>query len=193
MRHPDIAKKVDFLSMGDNEFPSDIINQPWETSGTMNHSWGYHQLDYHLETTQSLLAKLLGNVSRNGNFQLNIGPMADGTFPKASVRRLREIGAWLYVNGEAVYGAGPSVVKGDKWGFVTRKVQETNKNRLFLNIVNWPENRELVVKGIDRLPEKVYLLETGQKLDFVPYTENGMTIRLPNNPIDSNVTVVMVE
>jgi len=34
--------------------------------------------------------------------------MADGTFPKASVRRLREIGAWLYVNGDAVYGSGPS-------------------------------------------------------------------------------------
>ena len=193
MRHPDIAQKVDFLSMGDNEFPSDIIQQPWETSGTMNYSWGYHQLDYHWETTQSLIAKLLGNVSRNGNFQLNIGPMADGTFPKASVRRLREIGAWLYVNGEAVYGAGPGVAKVDKWGFVTRKAQETNKNRLFLNIVNWPENRELVVKGIDRLPEKVYLLETGQKLDFIPYPENGITIRLPHTAIDSNVTVLVVE
>jgi len=193
MRHPDIASKVDFLSMGDNEFPTDIINQPWETSGTMNYSWGYHQLDYHWETPKSLIAKLVGNVSRNGNFQLNIGPMAVGTFPKASVRRLREIGAWLYVNGDAVYGSGPSQAISDNWGFIICKKQEANKNRLYLNIVNWPENRELVVKGIDELPEKVYLLETGQQLDFIPYPENGMTIRLPNTPIDPNITVVVIE
>ncbi len=193
MRHPDIALKVDFLSMGDNEFPSDIINQPWETSGTMNYSWGYHQLDYHWETPKSLIAKLVGNVSRNGNFQLNIGPMPDGTFPKASVRRLREIGAWLYVNGDAVYASGPGKAKGDKWGFVTQKKQNEGINRVYLNIVNWPENRELVVNGIDKLPQKVYLLETGQQLDFIPYPENGLTIRLPNTAIDPNSTVVVVE
>ena len=118
--------------------------------------------------------------------------MADGTFPKASVRRLREIGAWLYVNGDAVYGSGSSIGKADNWGFITCKKQVDNKNRLYLNIVNWPENQELVVKGIDRLPAKVYLLETGQSLDFIPYPENGMTIRLPNTPIDPNVTVVVV-
>ncbi len=193
MRHPDIARKVDFLSMGDNEFPSDIINQPWETSGTMNYSWGYHQLDYHWETPKSLIAKLVGNVSRNGNFQLNIGPMPDGTFPKASIRRLREIGAWLYVNGDAVYASGPGKAKGDKWGFVTQKKQNEGINRVYLNIVNWPENRELVVNGIDKLPQKVYLLETGQQLDFIPYPENGITIRLPNTAIDPNSTVVVVE
>jgi len=193
MRHPDIAKKVDFLSMGDNEFPLDVINQPWETSGTMNYSWGNHQLDYHWETPKSLISKLLGNVSKNGNFQLNIGPMADGTFPKASVRRLREIGAWLYVNGEAVYGSGPSQTKSDNWGFITQKKQRENKNRLYLNIVNWPETRELVVKRIDLLPKKVYLLETGQSLDYIPYPENGITIRLPNTPIDPNITVVALE
>jgi len=193
MRHPDIARKVDFLSMGDNEFPSDIINQPWETSGTMNYSWGYHQLDYHWETTKSLLAKLAGNVSRNGNFQLNIGPMSDGTFPKASIRRLREIGAWLYVNGDAVYGSGPCQAKSDNWGYITCKKQGENKNRLYLNVIDWPENRELVVKEVDQLPKKVYLLETGQQLDFIAYPENGITIRLPNTPIDANITVVAME
>lgn len=193
MRHPDIAQKVDYLSMADNDFPNEVINQPWETSGTINHSWGYHQLDHNWETTKSLLAKLIGNVSRNGNFQLNIGPMADGTFPKASIRRLREIGAWMCVNGDAVYGSGAFQARSENWGFITCKQQDANKNRLYLNIVDWPENRELVVKGISLLPTKVYLLETQQQLDFIPYPENGITIWLPQTAIDPNITVVVVE
>jgi alpha-L-fucosidase len=109
------------------------------------------------------------------------------------VRRLREIGAWLHVNGDAVYGSEPRKAIVGNYGFVTRKAQKANDNRLYLNIVNWPENRELVVKGLDQLPNKVYLLETGQQLDIIPYPENGVTIRLPNTPIDPNLTVVAME
>lgn len=193
MKHPDIAKKVDYLSMGDNNFPDEVINQAWETSGTMNHSWGYHQRDHHWETSKSLLTKLLGNVSRNGNFQLNIGPMSDGTFPKASIRRLREIGAWMSVNGDAVHGSGTFQPKSDTWGYITCKKQDIDKKRLYLNIVNYPENRELVVKGIKQLPKKVYLLETAEELDFIPYPESAITIKLPFLAIDPNITVVVVE
>jgi len=64
---------------------------------------------------------------------------------------------------------------------------------LYLNIVNWPENRELVVKEIDQLPMKAYLLEAGQLLDFIPYPKNGITIWLPNTPVDPNITVVALE
>lgn len=193
MKHPDIAKKVDYLSMGDNNFPDEVINQAWETSGTMNHSWGYHQRDHYWETSKSLLTKLLGNVSRNGNFQLNIGPMSDGTFPKASIRRLREIGAWMSVNGDAVHGSGTFQPKSDTWGFITCKKQDIDKKRLYVNIVNSPENRELVVKGIKQLPKKVYLLETAEELDFIPYPDSAITIKLPFLAIDPNITVVVVE
>jgi alpha-L-fucosidase len=106
---------------------------------------------------------------------------------------LREIGAWMYVNGDAVHGSGAFQAKSDNWGFITCKQNDANKNRLYLNIVNWPENRELVVKGISQLPKKVYLLETEQQLDFIPYPEKGITIRLPYSAIDPNITVVVVE
>jgi len=195
MGHPAISDKVDFLSMGDNSFPTTTIDQPWETPGTMNYSWGYHRLDYHWESTKSLLTKLVGNVSRNGNFELNVGPMADGTFPKASVHRLREIGAWLYVNGEAVFGASPSPFKGanPSWGFITYKKTEDNKIRTYLHVTKWPENRDLVVNGIRYLPEKVFVLETGQVLEWIPNPETSITIHLPYEPVDSNVTVIVLE
>ena len=48
-----------------------------------------------------------GQVSKNGNLLLNVGPMADGTIPEIQMRRLRAMGAWLKVNGEAIYGTRP--------------------------------------------------------------------------------------
>lgn len=192
---PDVANKVDFLSMDDNSFPKELISQPWETPGTMNYSWGYHQLDFHWESTKGLLTKLVANASRNGTFQLNVGPKSDGTFPAAAVRRLREMGAWLYVNNQAIYGTKPSPFKGNSpyWGYITCRKGEGDMVKIYLHVVKWPENRELMVPGIRILPEKAYVLETGQKLDFTPYPETAITLRLPYEPIDPNITVIVLE
>lgn len=121
--------------------------------------------------------------------------MSDGTFPKASVRRLHKIGEWLYVNGEAIYGANPSPFKGPspEWGFITCKKAEGNIVKIYLHVVNWPEARELVVNGILEIPDKVYLLETGQQLMAVPHPETALTIHLPYEPIDKNITVIVLE
>jgi alpha-L-fucosidase len=190
MKHPDIAQKVDFLSMGDNSFPKETIIKPWETSGTMNHSWGHHQLDYHWKSAPFLLDKLVGNVSRNGNFQLNIGPMANGAFPNPSIRRLREIGAWMYVNGEAVYSTMPNPFDNVDWGYITWK-KNGNSARIYLHISKWPTSGEILVKGVQNLPTKVYMLETGQSLEFFPH--HGLIVKLPATPIDEMINVVVVE
>jgi len=62
---------------------------------------------HHYKTAQDLIAELADVVSKNGNLLLNIGPKPDGTIPEAEQRILREIGAWLSVNGEAIYGIRP--------------------------------------------------------------------------------------
>ena len=50
-----------------------------------------------------------------------------------------------------------------------------------------------IIPGIRILPEKAYVLETGQKLDFTPYPETAITVRLPYEPIDPNITVIVLE
>lgn len=95
---------ADFISMGDNQFPGEknAPQVPWETPGTMNHSWGYHRLDYQWKNFDRLLTSLLTNAHHGGAFTLNVGPLPDGSFPRAARRRLQQFAAWMEVNGSAL-------------------------------------------------------------------------------------------
>lgn len=85
-----------------------IVTAKWESSrGLDPYSYGYNSQtpDDKYMTTQDVVHSLVDIVSKNGNFLLDIGPRADGTIPEIMQRRLRETGAWLKTNGEAVYGS----------------------------------------------------------------------------------------
>ena len=61
-------------------------------------------------SAKTMLFTLMDVVSKNGNMLLNVGPMADGTIPEMQKKPLLELGAWLKVNGEAVYGTRASLL-----------------------------------------------------------------------------------
>jgi alpha-L-fucosidase len=86
---------------------SDIQPQVWQTDTSVsNISWGYLEHDS-FKTPEFIIHMLADVVSKNGNLLLNVGPRPDGTIPEEVQRILREIGAWLQVNGEAIYGSKP--------------------------------------------------------------------------------------
>jgi alpha-L-fucosidase len=88
---------------------TDISTKKFETVRGMGRGFGYNrnETETDLETPDGLVRLLVDVVSKNGNLLLNVGPMADGTVPPAQADRLRAIGAWLGVNGEAIFGTGP--------------------------------------------------------------------------------------
>ncbi len=96
----------DFDIPGDNKIPDDhlSITKPWQTVGTTNNSWGYKSYDNDWKSVKELIFWLTEIVSKGGNYMLNIGPKATGEVPEESVNNLLEVGKWLDVNGEAIYG-----------------------------------------------------------------------------------------
>jgi len=85
----------------------------WQTDTSVSkNSWGYVKgQDY--KTPASLIHDLVDIVSKNGALLLNIGPRPDGTIPEPEQDLLRQIGGWLTVHSEAIYGTRPWVTFGE--------------------------------------------------------------------------------
>jgi alpha-L-fucosidase len=97
-----IGSIVDFEKIGSRS-PSDIRTGAWQVDEPIGSTWGYTS-DMTVAGPGAIVAKLADTVSKNGNLLLNLSPTADGTIPEAQQTTLREIGRWLAVNGDAIYG-----------------------------------------------------------------------------------------
>ena len=76
----------------------------WEACVTMNDTWGFMANDHHWKSADTIIRMLVDAAGKGGNLLLNVGPTAEGTFPQESIDRLKAVGAWLKVYGEAIYG-----------------------------------------------------------------------------------------
>jgi alpha-L-fucosidase len=127
----------DYVSTGDNVIPSRVGDEAWETPATINHTWGYRKDDHDWKSPGDVTFKLVDIVSKGGNYLLNVGPMADGTIPAPSQEVLRTVGRWLKVNGEAVYGAGPTPFGEELGEPSARGTKDVRGNPLFLPRQEW--------------------------------------------------------
>ena len=132
-----------------------------DTSVARN-SWGYTEgNDY--KKPSDIVLDLVDVVSKNGALLLNIGPKPDGTIPAEDTQILREIGKWLKVNGEAIYGTrywkvfgeGPTVVPEGHFTdtyekkFTSEDIRFTSRgNHIYATVLHWPENGEIHIKSL---------------------------------------------
>jgi alpha-L-fucosidase len=169
----------------------ELDGKDWETCMTMNGTWGYKSYDDKWKTTETLVRNLIDIASKGGNYLLNVGPKADGEFPVESVERLKEVGAWMKKNGEAIYGTQASPLAPVAWGRCTRK--DNNGNTiLYLSVFDWPKDGKLVVPGLTNEILSASLISSGKKLKAIS-ADNGAAITLPEQAPDAIASVVKLE
>ena len=88
-----------------------ITAKKWEATRGLGFSFGYNRVEgpEHTLTADKLVDLLVDIVSKNGNLLIGIGPRDDGSIPELQAQRLRELGGWLKIAGEAIYGTQPWV------------------------------------------------------------------------------------
>ena len=168
----------------EQEIPSTgLPGVDWESCMTMNGTWGYMVDDVTWKSTRTLIRNLIECASKGGNYLLNVGPTAEGEIPEASAQRLREIGQWMEVNGEAIYGTSAGPFKRLPWGRATRK-----GDVIYLHVFEWPVNAELNVP-LRNSPSRAWLVADGRELR-ASAGESGLTLKLPPSMPDEDATVI---
>jgi len=100
----------------------DILEQPWESTRGLGYSFGFNRAEdeRHSLSGAELIRMLVDIVSKNGNLLINVGPAADGSIPELQRAAMRELGAWMNANGDAVYGTRPWIRFGEAVGAPVR-------------------------------------------------------------------------
>lgn len=114
-----ITRKLDQLPQGvgvhdyEGGSPRDLMQEVWQTDqSTGGHYWSWRE-GMKTRSPQWLLHELITVVSKNGVMLLNVCPAADGSIPAGQKEMLYEVGDWLRINGESIYGTRPWRVSGE--------------------------------------------------------------------------------
>lgn len=161
----------------EQSIPEQPMNIPWESCITIGNSFAY-AFDDKYKTARQLVHILLEVVAKGGNLALNVGPQPDGRLPAGAVKSMKELGAWLNVHGEGIYGTricGPYFT-GD-WAFTCKK-NVTYAFRLYKN-ENDTIDQQLVIPYTGNV-ERIELvgLECPEGVAF-NRLETGVAVKLP--------------
>jgi alpha-L-fucosidase len=205
-----LGTQGDYRSMGDNRIPDTVVTGDWEVPATLNKTWGYKKDDNDWKTPEDLTFKLVDIVSKGGNYLLNVGPTSEGLVPQPSQDNLRAVGRWLKVNGESIYGAGPSPF-GPEFGKPNPDTSKkdargnrlfdaksdwrctTKPGKFFIHVFKWtPGQFELpAVNG--KVAKAYFLSDPARKPVAVQQEKSKVVVTLPQEAPDKMDSVLVLE
>ncbi len=165
---------------------TDISPIPWQTDTAIGkQSWGY-RADNEYKTSRQIICDLIDIVSKNGMLLLNVGPKPDGTITDEETKVLTDLGDWLRLNGEGIYGTtfwkkfgegkvnadGGFFKDGDEKKFTAHDFRFTYKDGCLYAFQMRPNGKDIKIKTLrkrdihDFLVNSATLLSTGESLEF---------------------------
>ncbi|MGB1259143.1 MAG: alpha-L-fucosidase, partial [Akkermansiaceae bacterium] len=183
------------FSTPEQYIPSTGTGSDWEACMTMNTTWGYKPHDHDYKSSKNLIHQLIEVVSKGGNYLLNVGPKPDGTIPKEQVERLQDIGKWMAIHSESIYGTQaspfPRVLP---WGYCTRKSLPDGNTRLYIHVLNRLKKNVITLPPIKNKPISAhYLSATGSPKLALRALDQGISITLPSKPANQNAEVIVLD
>ncbi|WP_078862664.1 alpha-L-fucosidase [Streptomyces sp. NRRL F-5123] len=219
-RGPVLAYKHDAFAPGtavydvERGVSATLRPDPWQSDTSVSRNSWCHIENHDYKSGPELLATLVDTVSKNGCLLLNIGPRADGSIPEHEAGLLREIGAWLGVNGEAIYASRPWTVYGEgptqiKDGQFTDGAQAayqpedlrftTRKEHLYVTALGGVRDGRIDVRSLGRnltlFPQEigsVRMLGHPEPLEF-ERGSHALTVRLPESAAGTPMPVLRVD
>ena len=140
--------KGDFATPEQEIPPTGVEGVDWESCMTMNRHWGFNAADTEWKSTATLVKNLVDIASKGGNYLLNVGPRADGSFPPEAIERLQQIAAWMATNGASIHGTTANVFDATPWGRCTVRVAE-DTSTIYLHLFDAEKGHHaLMLKGL---------------------------------------------
>lgn len=150
---------------------------PLETCETMNGMWGYKITDQNYKSLKTLIQYLVKAAGKDANLLMNVGPQPNGELPSVAIERLAEVGEWMKVYGETIYGTRGGCVAPHPWGVTTQK-----GNKLYVHILDLQDKSLFLPLAGKKVKKAVEY--SGRVPLKVEKCEGGVILQLSSIPTD---------
>ena len=160
----------------------DIGNLPLEVCETINGSWGFNLKDRKHKSKKDLVQYLIKAAGYDSNLLLNVGPMPNGKIQKEHIKSLKEIGDWVKVNGETIYGTTRGPID------PTDEIASTQKDKtIYIHLLD--NRKTYFIEGYNPKIKKISYYHSGKKVKYQK-TNSGLIINVDDNELDEIDTII---
>ncbi|MDR0864712.1 MAG: alpha-L-fucosidase [Candidatus Symbiothrix sp.] len=172
-------------------------DRDWEACASLSNSWGYEYDIFETWRTNGwksavyTISRILELAGKGGNFLLNVGPDKHGNIPEPALNTLAEVGEWMKIYGETVYGSRKNnLLNPFEYGYITQKEEKDKSIHWYLHVSAgyWAE-KEIVLNGVNELPVSATLFDSKEPVE-IKLENNHLILSLPDhcpNPYYSTI------